>query len=155
MELSNIRMTLPTKFFKSIKSQILSYKNTVESFIRDNKYKLSNIIDTNYQLGLFHLNANNLNDAEFRFRFVLYFDPEHCEALYQLSKCLIAKKKIKSAEKKLKKVLEMKKDFAEAKYLLGILKKKNDLDSIPLSIIQEHYDDIAPNFNQRFNSKRG
>jgi len=149
------KMDISPKIFKSIKSQILSYKNSVKSFIRENKHKLANIIDTNYQLGLFHLNANNINDAEFRFRLVLYFDPEHYEATYQLSKCLIAKKKIRSAEKKLNKVLEVKKDFAEAKYLLGILGKQNDVDSIPLSVIQAHYDDIAHDFNRTFNSKRG
>lgn len=148
-------MASSTKILSSIKSQILLYKNSFKSFIRENKHKLANIVDTNYQLGLFHLNANNINDAEFRFRFVLYFDPEHYEAAYHLSKCLIAKKKIRSAEKKLKRALEIKKDFEEAKYLLSILGKQNDVESIPLSIIKEHYDDIAHKFNKIFDSKQG
>ena len=161
MELfGNLRMHIKNfsfniKFFKSIVHRLPSYQKSLLEIIKKKKHQLHNLIDTNYQLGLFHLNANNMNDAEFRFRLVLYFQPTHYEALYNLAKCLITKKKTKSAIKKLNKAIELKHDFLEAKYLLSIINKSTEIEAIPLSVIKEYYDSIAHEYNKKFSTKNG
>lgn len=144
-----------TKIVKSVLNKVFDYKKQLLSSIKESKEKLKNIIETNYKLGLYHLNANNLNDAAFRFRLVLYFEPTHYNALYNLAKCLIAKKRKESAIEKLKLALQLKTDFAEAKYLLGIIDGSCEVESIPLSIIRDYYDKIADQFNDKFSIQKG
>jgi len=131
------------------------YKHLVLSKYRETKVKLSDLIKTNYELGLYHLHANNLNDAMLRFRIVLHFRSEHSGALYNLAKCLLAKGKKSDAEQKLKAALKIKPDFIEAEYLLLILHNKESKTSIPLSIVEQHYDRTAHEFDKKFSIKNG
>jgi len=144
-----------TKFVKSFFNKVFDYKKQLLLSIKENKEKLRNLIETNYKLGLYHLNANNLNDAAFRFRLVLYFEPTHYKALYNLAKCLIAKKKTVSAAEKLKLALKLKTDFAEAQYLLSTIDKSYSVESIPLSVIRDYYDKIADQFDEKFSIQKG
>lgn len=139
----------------NIKYKFESVQRFLQTIIKENSKKLSNLSETNYKLGLFHLRANNLRDAEFRFRIVLYFIPDHYLALYNLAKCYIAKKQRSSAIEKIKLALKIKPDFSEAEYLLGTLEKSKKIDEIPLPIIEDYYDNIAPSYNERFNSGMG
>ena len=61
------------------------------------KEKTSNLLQTNYELGLRHMEKGNLSDAIFRFRFIKFFWPEFYDAYYLLAYCLyIDRKFIKS-----------------------------------------------------------
>jgi len=153
MESKNI--SLKDKIIKSAIQKYCHYKLGLIQTLISTKHKLSNLVETNYQLGVFHLNAHNMNDAEFRFRIVLYFEPTHYNALYGLAKCLLAKKKIESAKKKLQRALELKENFLEAQYLLTIINQSGEIHEVPLSVIEEHYDSIAPEFNETFSLKKG
>lgn len=51
--------------------------------------KFGNLLETNYQLGLTHLEKGNLSDAIFRFRFIKKFWPEHYQSYHQLAYCLL------------------------------------------------------------------
>ena len=139
----------------SLKSKFESAQKFLHDLIQENTTKLSNLVETNYQLGLYHLRANNLRDAEFRFRIVLYFRPKHYMALYNLAKCYVAKKQKYSAIEKLKIALDEHKDFPEAEYLLHTLEKSSKIEEIPSSVVREYYDNIAPSYNEKFSPSRG
>ncbi len=139
----------------SLKSKFESVQKFLYDLVQENTNKLSNLVETNYQLGLYHLRANNLRDAEFRFRIVLYFRPKHHLALYNLAKCYVSKKQKHSAIQKLKIALGEHKDFPEAEYLLHTLEKSAYIEEIPSSVIQEYYDNVAYSYNNKFSSKKG
>lgn len=130
-------------------------KDDFVKYIRKNEHKFSNLIQTNYDLGMFHLRAHNMLDAELRFRLVLYFKPNHHMALYQLARCLYAKNKISSAKKKLKLALTIKPDFQEADYFLGIVDENKEPNKIPISIIEEYYNRLATEFDDEFSRSTG
>lgn len=63
------------------------------------KRKLKNLRETNYNLGLKHLENGHLSDAIFRFRFIKKFWPDLYDAHYQLAYCLVLDNKLKEAKK--------------------------------------------------------
>lgn len=63
------------------------------------KGKFNNLLDTNYKLGLKHLENGNLSEATFRFRFINKFWPNHLDSYYQLAYCLVLKNKFPEAKK--------------------------------------------------------
>jgi predicted TPR repeat methyltransferase len=139
----------------SLKSKFESAQRFLYDLVQENANKLSNLVETNYQLGLYHLRANNLRDAELRFRIVLYFRPKHHLALYNLAKCYVSKNQKYSAIEKLKIALGEYQDFPEAEYLLHTLEKSSKIEQIPPSVVQEYYDNIAHYYNDKFSSKKG
>jgi tetratricopeptide (TPR) repeat protein len=82
------------------------------------KSKCNNLKETNYQLGMKHLEDGNLTDAIFRFRFIKKFWPELLEGQYQLAYCLILDKKPWEAKKVLQELLAKNPDYDKAKELL-------------------------------------
>jgi tetratricopeptide (TPR) repeat protein len=75
------------------------------------KSKCKNLRETNYQLGLRHLENGHLSDAIFRFRFIKKFWPDLFDAYYQLAYCLVLKKKPFEARKVLQELLLKKPDY--------------------------------------------
>lgn len=73
-------------------------KETVDEF-GDVRSKVSNLLETNYNLGLRHLEKGNISDAVFRFRFVKKFWPEYLDAYYQLGYALALNKRPFEAKK--------------------------------------------------------
>jgi len=69
--------------------------------------KLKNLKETNYNLGLMHLEKGNINDAIFRFKFIVKFWPDDQRSYYYLAYCLT----IKNEPIKAKAVLEKFKSF--------------------------------------------
>ncbi len=49
------------------------------------KHKLDNLLETNYKLGLKHIERGNISDAIFRFKFIKKFWPFCYDAYYQLA----------------------------------------------------------------------
>ncbi len=131
------------------------YKKSLINYLKKHEHKLANLIETNYQLGLFHLRAKNLSDAEFRFKLVVYFQPKHYQAIYHLARCLYAKNKIEKAREKLLNCLKINNNFQEAKYLLSVIDDKSDISHIPNSIIEEYYDNLAEYYDEEFSHANG
>ncbi len=77
----------------------------------DVKTKVSNLLETNYNLGLKHLEKGNISDAIFRFRFIKKFWPEHFDAYYQLAYSLTLNKRPFEAKKILTELLVKKPDY--------------------------------------------
>jgi len=81
--------------------------------------KCGNLRETNYNLGLKHLEKGNLSDAIFRFRFIKKFWPDLFDAYYQLAYCLVLNKESQKAKLILEELLQKKPDFdSKAKDLL-------------------------------------
>ncbi|MSP33293.1 MAG: tetratricopeptide repeat protein [Rickettsiales bacterium] len=77
----------------------------------DIKTKVSKLLETNYNLGLKHLEKGNISDAIFRFRFIKKFWPEHFDAYYQLAYSLSLNKRPFEAKKILTELLVKKPDY--------------------------------------------
>ena len=125
-EKSNLANTLQQKaggFVNFTKTKINEAK---EEFFTI-KYKMSNLLETNYQLGLKHLQNEKLSDAIFRFRFIKKFWPEFYEAYYQLAYCLALKGKSDDAKKVLQELLTKNPDFDnKATQLLAQINAENN-----------------------------
>ncbi len=93
--------------FKFFQEKIEETKNE----FGDVRAKVSNLLDTNYQLGLKHLEKGNISDAVFRFRFIKKFWPECFDAHYQLAYALVLHKKPFEAKSILQELLIKKPDY--------------------------------------------
>ncbi len=94
--------------------------------------KCKNLRETNYNLGLKHLENGNLSDAIFRFRFTKKFWPDLFDAHYQLAYSLVLNKELHKAKDVLEELLIKKPDYPEkARELLNkinsSLSKEGDL----------------------------
>jgi len=69
------------------------------------KEKSKNLVETNYKLGIYHLEKGNLNDASLRFFIMTKFWPQFYEAHYQLAYVLILKEKPLKAKKVLENII--------------------------------------------------
>jgi TolA-binding protein len=85
------------------------------------KGKMGNLLETNYQLGLRHIERGNISDAIFRFRFIKKFWPNCYDAYYQLAYCLCLKNRVSEAKKILNELLVKNPDHNKAKDLLNKL----------------------------------
>lgn len=94
-------------FADFIKSRI---QETRDEF-GDVRAKMSNLLETNYNLGLKHLEKGNISDAIFRFRFVKKFWPKCFDAYYQLAYALTINKRPFEARKILTELLKKKPDY--------------------------------------------
>lgn len=84
--------------------------------------KCENLLETNYQLGMKHLDNGHINEATFRFRFIKKFWPDHLESYYQLSYCLILKNKFDEAQQVLEELVTKDKTYEnDANELLSII----------------------------------
>ncbi len=94
------------------------------------KEKCKDLRQTNYNLGIFHLEKGNLSEAIFRFRLTKKFWPDHFDTYYQLAYCLTLKKKNEEAKKVLQELLEKKPDYdKKARELLEHLKNLDQTGS--------------------------
>ena len=75
------------------------------------KEKSKNLVETNYKLGISHLEKGNLNDAQLRFFIMTKFWPKFYEAYYQLAYVLILKQKPLKAKKVLENLIAQNPDL--------------------------------------------
>lgn len=91
------------------------------------KDKLKNLRETNYKVGLKHLENDNLSEAIFRFRFMKKFWPDFFDAYYQLAYCLVLDNKIFEAKQVLVELLTKNPNYdPKGKELLDEIKKAID-----------------------------
>jgi predicted TPR repeat methyltransferase len=97
--------------------------------------KMRDLKTTNMELGLFHLQNGNLNDAIFRFKFVdKFLTSGDSKAEYMLGWCYFIKQDFARAENYFASTHEL-----EATEIMKFLKAK-DLDSIPVNILNKYYE---------------
>jgi tetratricopeptide (TPR) repeat protein len=85
-------------FEKSLAFAIVEYR-----IIKD---KLQDLSQTNYNLGLQHLDIGNIKEATFRFKITKRFWPHNYDAYYQLIYCLILSHKFEAAQKVIDELLQ-------------------------------------------------
>lgn len=92
---------------QSIFDFIISRFSVVEKEINLIRGKSKNLLQTNYDLGLKHLEKGNLSDAIFRFKFIKKFWPHHLDAHYQLAYCYFLKKNFQQTQIILKELVSL------------------------------------------------
>jgi predicted TPR repeat methyltransferase len=113
--------------------------------------KSKDLAQTNYELGLNHMRGGNIYDAKLRFKLVIFFRPKHIYAHYRLGHCLLLQGDTTGAEKEFLECLKLDKSFLEAEYMLATISNSYKRPAtIPLSIIEEFFDDQAPNYNKEY-----
>ncbi len=101
------------------------YEAHDEFFILKDKFK--NLRETNYKVGLKHLENDNLSEAIFRFRFMKKFWPDFFDAYYQLAYCLVLNNKLFDAKQVLVELLSKNPNYdPKGKELLDEIKKAID-----------------------------
>lgn len=80
--------------------------------------RFSNLLESNYEVGMIHLQKGDVGDAIFRFKFIKKFWPDHLKSYYQLAYCLAIKNKDEEAQKVLQELLAKDPNFEGAKELL-------------------------------------
>jgi tetratricopeptide (TPR) repeat protein len=103
------------KFTDQIDKIALFFSKKFNDFIHESKtiqFKLKNLAETNYQLGLRHLQAGHLSDAIFRFKFIKKFWPDNYDAYYQLAYSLLLKKRNNEAKEVLEELIKKDPSYA-------------------------------------------
>lgn len=90
---------------QELSSSVFDRIDVMKSELFTMKEKCGNLLETNYNLGLKHIEKGNLSDAIFRFRFIKKFWPEHQDSLYHLAYCLVLNKKPEEAKKILEELI--------------------------------------------------
>ncbi len=114
------------------------YHDTL-NHIAEAKEKMKDIGQTNYNLGLFHINQGNLKDAKFRLFITIKMNKNVALCHYHLARCYIYESKIKEAIAELEKSVILEPNFVNARYRLNILNKAVKDLSIPIEVIKEDY----------------
>jgi tetratricopeptide (TPR) repeat protein len=73
--------------------------------------KTKNLRQTNYDLGMKHLENGHVDEAIIRFKIIRKFWPDVVDAQYQLAYCLVLKEKFKEAKKVLDELLSKNPDY--------------------------------------------
>lgn len=110
--------------------------------------KLKNLSQTNYNLGIFHMDKGNINDAKMRFIFVTKLAPELPLAHYHLARCYLFNLAFDKATQELKTALSLDKKLAAAKYRLDVVNKDIKLQSVPIQVLQEDYNNWAHTYEK-------
>ncbi len=129
-------------FFKSLKlwkiSDFKKFISELKSKINEFKIKSKNLKKTNYELGIYHFNLGNINDAIFRFKILKKFGYQSEDLEYLLGRCYFEKNKFKKARECFEKCYNKKsKFFEEIDYCLKIINDEVDkIKYVPLRIIE-------------------
>lgn len=110
--------------------------------------KLKDLSQTNYQLGLFHMDKGNVSDAKMRFVFVTKLAPEFALAHYHLARCHLFNIDFEKARQELNIALSLDNDLVVAKYRLGVANKDIKFQSIPIQVIQEDYNNCSHDYER-------
>lgn len=110
--------------------------------------KLKNLSQTNYNLGLYHMDKGNVNDAKMRFSFTVKLNPEFPLAHYHLARCHLFNLDFDKARQELNTALSLDGTLTEAQYRLDIIDNNINLQQIPIQVIQEDYNNCANTYEK-------
>jgi tetratricopeptide (TPR) repeat protein len=93
--------------------------------------KTKNLRQTNYDLGMKHLENGHIDEAIIRFKIIRKFWPDVVDAQYQLAYCLVLKEKFKEAKKVLDQLLSKNPDYNQKAHdLLGQINSLEELTNV-------------------------
>lgn len=118
--LKNLQDSFENEFTKEgLGKKLQSWKNDILVFITNLK-KIRDIAKNNYELGRKHYDLGNFDDAVFRLRIVTWMEPKHADGWYWMGASYIALDKKENAKSALKKALEIRPNWQEAKDMLKV-----------------------------------
>ena len=88
------------------------------------KEKVGNLSETNYELGLEHLNNGRIWEALSRFKITTFFWPNNYKALYQYGYCLLLMNRLEKAKIVLAKITVEHPKYKEATRLLSAIENQ-------------------------------
>lgn len=106
------------EFLRKIKDQMVIMFNHLVAFVEGSKRELSNLYQTNYDTGMYHLEHGHLWDATLRFKIIKRFWPNRLEAQYEYAYCLVLQEMNGDAETLLKEILDKDPNYGDARKLL-------------------------------------
>ncbi|MEQ1790353.1 MAG: tetratricopeptide repeat protein [Rickettsiales bacterium] len=116
-----LQESVKKEFFKEvIVKKLLEWKKQIFVFITKLK-KIRDVSKNNYELGKKHYDLGNFDDAIMRFKLVTWMDSKKPEGWYWLGASYAAENKKKEASESLKKALELKPSWQEARDMLKAL----------------------------------
>lgn len=118
------------------------YKAALEHF-KTASIKIKDLSNTNYELGLFHIDKGNLRDAEMRFLFVLRLKKDFALAHYHLARCYLFNVKFDKAKKELEIALALDPSLEIAQYRLNLANQEIKNLSISVEATKEDYNALA------------
>ena len=109
--------------------------------------KLKNLSETNYRLGLYHMDKGNIRDAKMRFSFVLKLKPDFAPAHYHLARCHLFNLDFDKAKTELNLALSLDPNLKVAEYRLNLVNHTiGGNEDIPTQVIREDYNSLAQNY---------
>ncbi len=139
---------------ENFKDFIISGFFTFLNELKIAKSKLENLTKTNLDLGLYHLNMGNLNDAAFRFKFVILMDKKHGLAYYYLGVTQLYQGNKKDALNNFKMAEKLKAKTPDLQFMMSKVDSKIVADHIPAYYVAESFNRKAANFNDQMLAKR-
>lgn len=115
--------------------------------------KLKNFAETNYKLGIYHIDKGNMTDAKFRFFMVSRLEPNNELAHYHLARCHLYNLNFDKAKEELKQALEIDKNFKAAKFRLKFAEQSIKDENIPIEVIEEDYNNLADSYETIFTNQ--
>lgn len=110
--------------------------------------KSKDLIKTNYELGLYHLDKGNIHDAKFRLYWVAKLKPDHELAHYNLARCYIYEAKLAKAKEHLEAALKLNAKLEAAKYRLDLLNHSLKQPKILTQVVKEDYNSSAKTYEK-------
>lgn len=142
-----IIVDLPTK----IKSLLNHLVNELFSALS----KLKDLATTNYELGLYHMDNGNINDAKLRFMLVVRLKPELALAHYHLARCYLFNLNFNKARAEFEAALALNSNMVKARYRLDLLDHSLSKLYIPVKVTKEDYNTLSKNYENYMLEQHG
>lgn len=118
-----------TANYQKISKQIPTlFKRAIDELVSI-RQKCKNLLDTNYKLGIQHLEKGNLSDAKIRFTIIIKFWPDFYEAYYQKAYILMLENQPLKAKQVLDQLMSRKPEKLDLKILSFIEQVENTIKS--------------------------
>ncbi len=157
--LRDIILFLKPKSFKDLPSRVVL--GCKDFFVKskcewgDLNKKMRNLVNTNINLGLYHLYRGNKDDACFRFRLLKFcMSDVKPSVYYNLGRCYAINKKFNKARKLFCDALEKQENYPEVEYALNKIDDVSKIEKVPLSVIRQRFDFMASYYVEEFVMKR-
>ena len=157
-KLKNYFGNLLNEFSKrNIKQWLSIFYRMLKKDIGSIIHRMKNLKQSNMELVFYHFRNGNINDAILRLKLLMFFDRDNSFLNYHLGKCYFEKLSFKKAEENFQKYLASDKpEFsAETEYYMKIINNRaEEINEIPIKVVEENFNRAAKDYNRIFNFKR-
>jgi predicted TPR repeat methyltransferase len=144
---------------RGVDSTVAAFKGWVAGVVRawpEFKKKIQDLPGTNYQLGDAYFQRGDFANAMIRFRIVIWLAPQHAQAHFKLARCMQIVGNRQGAVRHYRLAMKYRPNYTEAAYMLAVIEKGKAPDArLPLSLVQEQFDRLAPVFRTYYLERTG